>query len=293
MEFQHAGYLTLEARRRFGPGGFPPWVVTNYGSDVYLFGRLASDAAKVRDVLSACDYYHCECERDVALAREYGLAGEALPVLPGGGGFDTAAMRRLRQPGPTSARRHVVLKGYQNWAGRALFGLRALELCADALRGYTIAVYLAGPEVALAAELFAQRTGLSVEVLPPGRPHEEILSLHGRARVSIGLSISDAISTSALEAMVMGAFPVQSDTSCLCEWARDGETALLVNPEDAEGIAAAVRRAVADDDLVDRADAENALTASRRLDRSVVAPQVVSMYERIAKDNSAADKGED
>ncbi|HYE15908.1 MAG TPA: glycosyltransferase [Pyrinomonadaceae bacterium] len=280
MEFQRAGYLTLDAKRRFA-GRFPAWIATNWGSDVYLFGRLAEHRERVRGVLAECDFYHSECERDVRLAREHGFKGEALPVLPGGGGFDLEEMRRFRQPGPTSARRVVALKGYQNWAGRALFGLRALELCADALRGYTVAVHLAEPDTAIAAELFAQRTGLPVEILPPGRPHEEILRLHGRARVSVGLSISDAASTSALEAMVMGSFPVQSETSCLCEWARDGETALLVQPEDPEGVAAAVRRALADDALVDRAAELNARTVAERLDRAVVEPRVVEMYERV------------
>jgi hypothetical protein len=40
----------------------------------------------------------------------------------------------------------------------------------------------------------------------------EILKLHGRPRISISLSISDAISRSVLEAMVMGAFPIQRMT---------------------------------------------------------------------------------
>jgi hypothetical protein len=282
LEMQHAGYLTLDAKRLSPGGAFPPWVCSNWGSDIYLYGRLPGHAERIRAVLGACDYYHCECHRDVALARDYGFRGEVLGVVPGGAGFDLEQARRLREPGPTSARRHIVLKGNQDGKGRALFGLRALELCADALRGYRLAIYFAEPHMAVAAELFAQDTGLPVELLRPGRPHEEILRLHGRARASIGLSISDAASTSAFEAMVMGSLPIQSNTSCLGEWARAGETALLVHPHDPEGIAAAVRRAVTDDGLVDRAAEENARVAARRLDRSVIEPQVVAMYERIA-----------
>ncbi len=286
MEFQRAGYLMLEAKKRFRGNSFPPWIASNWGSDVYLFGKLAAHANTVRAVLQACDYHHSECRRDLALAREHGFRGEDLPVIPGGGGFDISWMNSLRSPGLTSSRRHIALKGYQNWAGRALFGLRALELCSDVLRGYVVSVHLAENDMAIASELFSQRTGIQVEVLPPGRPYEEIVRLHGKARVSLGLSISDAASTSALEAMTMGSFPVQSDTSCFCEWATDGETTLLVPPEDCEKIASALRRALTDNDLVDKAATANAKRAAERLDQRVIKPLVLDMYAKVAQKNT-------
>src|SRR5438270_7765795 len=98
MEIQRAGYITLEAKSKF-KGRFPPWIVTNYGSDIFLFGRLAAHAEKIRDVMSECDYYHCECQRDVKLARDFGFRGEALPVFPVTGGFDLEWARTLRQTG--------------------------------------------------------------------------------------------------------------------------------------------------------------------------------------------------
>jgi glycosyltransferase involved in cell wall biosynthesis len=233
--------------------------------------------------MSACDYYHTECHRDVELAKEFGFKGEDFSILPLAGGVDLTQAHRLRQPGPTSARRLIALKGYQGWVYRALVGLRAIELCADMLKekGYRIAIYLASPETEIAAELLAKSSGLPIDIIPPS-PHEEILRLHGQARVSIGLSISDALSTSALEAMVMGSFPIQSNTSCLGELLQDGESGILVHPEDPEAIAAALRRAVTDEDLVDRAAKINSRIAAERLDRSVIRPQVVQMYERIA-----------
>jgi len=280
LEIQHAGYLTLEAKNCLGDS-FPTWIVTNWGSDIYLFGRLSEHVEKIKAVLSACDYYACECHRDVELAPAFGFKGEVLPVLPNTGGFDIERMCQFRQPGPTSARRLIVLKGYQGWAGRALVGLRAIELAADALKGYRVAVYLAGQDVRIAAELVAQSTGIPIEIVPHC-PHEDILRLHGQARISIGLSISDAVSTSLLEAMVMGSFPIQSNTSCADEWIQCGETGLLVHPEDPQAVAAAIRRAVTDDALVDRAAEINARVAAERLDQSVIQPQVIAMYEKVA-----------
>ncbi|MDQ3665030.1 MAG: glycosyltransferase [Acidobacteriota bacterium] len=282
LEFQQAGYLTLQARALY-EGQFPPLVASNWGSDIYLYGPLNEHKAKITALLSGLDYYGCECRRDVELARAYGFKGEALPVLPVAGGFRIEEMRRHRQSGPTSARRVIALKGYQHWAGRSLVGLRAIEQCADEIKAgnYRVAVYLADMDVQIAAERMALTTGIPVEIVPPGS-HDDMLRLHGRARVSVGLSISDGLSTSALEAMVMGSFPVQSDTSCLTEIVRDGETALMVPPEDPSAVAAAIRRAITDDALVDRAAEINARMAAEHLDYSVIQTQVVQMYARIA-----------
>ncbi|TRZ89742.1 MAG: hypothetical protein D4R88_04895, partial [Methanosarcinales archaeon] len=74
IEIQSAGYLTLEAKRRCKTK-FPPWMVTNWGSDIFLFGRLQAHKDKICDVLSHCDFYSCECHRDVNLAKSFGFKG--------------------------------------------------------------------------------------------------------------------------------------------------------------------------------------------------------------------------
>ena len=50
IEIQAAGYLTLDVRRQYGDR-FPSWVVTNFGSDIYLFGRLPEHVEKIKAVL--------------------------------------------------------------------------------------------------------------------------------------------------------------------------------------------------------------------------------------------------
>lgn len=279
MEIQAGGYLVLDAKKSCNRQ-FPPWIATNWGSDIYLFGRLPEHADKIKKVLAGCDYYSCECQRDVSLARQLGFKGEVLPVLPNGGGFELSRLAQFRQPGPTSKRRLILLKGYQNWAGRALVGIRALALCADSLRGYRVGVYLANDDVKIAAELVTQTTGLPIEAIPRCS-HDDMMRWYGQARISIGLSISDGISTSLLEAMVMGAFPIQSCTACCDEWFVNGESGLIVPPEDPDSIAAAIRKAIADDQLVDRAAELNAKVAQERLDQTVIKSQVIAMYEKI------------
>lgn len=281
LEFQHSSYLTLDARERCGDA-FPPWIVTNWGSDIQRFGVDPEHAPRIRRVLASCDAYTCECERDVGLARAMGFAGRTFPPSPNGGGFDLVRAEGLRS-GPPSRRRGIVLKGYQGWAGRALVALEALGAVRELLAGRRLTVFSAAPEVAATARALAARSGVELELRTPRDPlsHDEMLRRHGEARVSIGLSMSDGISTSFLEAMVMGSFPVQSWTSCAGEWIVDGESGILVPPDDPAPVAAALRRALTDDRLVDAAADRNRAEAARRLDGPALARLARALYEEV------------
>ena len=281
-EIQHAGYLMVEALKYLDTK-LPPWIVTNWGNDIYYFGRLQKHEPLIRAVLANCHYYTCECERDVQLGRQFGFSGEILqPVMPNPGGFRFEEMDPLRSPGPVSSRRIILLKGYQGVFGRVLTGLVALEMCKDLLRDYQILVYsVQTPDVADAVEMLAQSTGLDIKVLPHTEDYNAIMRLRGQARISIGLSISDAASISFLEALAMGSFPIQSDRGCTCEWIRDGEGGFIVHPEDPCSVANALRTALTDDDLVDRAAEINYQKARERLDFYKLRENVIHWYQMI------------
>lgn len=284
LEMQGAGYLTLQAKK--AAASFPPWVVTNWGSDIYLFGNLPEHKAEIEQVLLACDFYSCECERDIRLAREFGFQGGTFPVFPNAGGFDLEPLYPVRSRVQTSCRKTIVLKGYQNWAGRSLVGLRALERCVDLLGGYSVVIYSASPDVELAARLFSGRTSVPVLFVGNSSTHMDILQMHAQARISIGLSISDAISTSMLEAMVMGAFPIQSCTACADEWVEHGCNGMIVPPEDPDVIELALRNALEDDALVDSAAEKNWGIAQSRLDAGALRKKAVDLYLTFSSSNS-------
>ncbi|HOW51566.1 MAG TPA: glycosyltransferase family 4 protein [bacterium] len=281
LETQSAGYLVADVKRKW-KGRFPVWVHTNWGSDLYLFGRLKVHEERVREVISSCDHYLCECRRDLALAKTFGYAGPVHEPYPNTGGFDVEKVGKLRGVSKTSERKIVLVKGYQHWAGRALVALRALELCADDLKGYEVWLYSVQTDaVTIKAELFAQTTGLPVNIMPLDSSHDAILELFTRSRIYVGLSISDAISTSLLEAMVTGAFPIQSCTSCADEWIVDGKTGFIVPPEDPERVAVAIRRALTDDALVDRAADLNWQRNAERLDAKILAEKTIQLYTNV------------
>jgi len=69
------------------------------------------------------------------------------------------------------------------------------------------------------------------------------------ADIYVSASWSDGASSALLEAMSCGLFPVVSAIPGNTPWIDDGVTGLLFAPGDVQGLSAAIRRAVLDDDL--------------------------------------------
>jgi len=282
MEFQSGAYLVVDTKKEY-KNKFPIWIATNWGSDIYLFKNNKEHKKRIIEVLANCDYYSCECERDIGLARNLGLRGKELPVLPNGGGFDLKKIEEKRAT-PPSKRKIILLKGYQGWSGRALIGLKAINICCNQLKDYEIFIHSCSPETRKEIKKISKNTNLKIRILPR-LTHEEMLEFYGKARIAIGLGISDGISTSFLEALVMGAFPIQSKTSCANEWINNGESGFIVPAEDEKAIANAIKIALKDDILVDNAALINWRIVSERLDKEKIKLQVVEMYQNILKES--------
>ena len=61
-----------------------------------------------------------------------------------------------------------------------------------------------------------------------------LLGYLSKARIYVGASRSDGISTSFLEALCLGAYPIQTSTSCANEWINLGFSGSIIEPESAE-----------------------------------------------------------
>lgn len=216
IEFQNAGYIGVRAFAKSTERTFK-LICTNYGSDIFWFRQFPAHLAKLRSLLRLCDIYSAECERDVQLARDLGFKGQVMPVRPNAGGFKPEV---LDAPLSKDATRNLVMvKGYQGWVGRAKIALQAIRLIQGDLQDLEIVVFSSNWSVARDAQKLGTELGLKVRVHKKGTlPHEAILELFSKAKVYIGLSLSDGISTSLLEAMAMGAIPVQTYSACCNEW---------------------------------------------------------------------------
>lgn len=282
MELQTESYKLLDVLKILGGKFSVPWIVTTWGSDIYYFKQFPEHLDKIKDVLSRCDCLIPDCNRDVVLARELGFRGSVPFVLPAAGGYPVDEMRSMMRKGSVSGRRLIMLKGYQGWAGRALNALDAIESCADVLEAYEIVVYLASPPVVEKVRSMQRSGKLNIRVLPRS-PYRTILELFGAARIAIAANQTDGTPNAMLEAMTMNAFPIQSDTESTAEWITDGVNGIMIDPHDPLDIAEAIRKAVRDDALIEKAAETNSRLIFQRLDISVVKPKVIEMYKFLAK----------
>jgi hypothetical protein len=177
LEMQLGGYLTWQARQRCA-SPFPTWIYSSWGSDLFYFGRIPEHQKRIRDVLTHCAYLFTDCDRDVQFARSLGFKGDLLGTYPGGGGFELAKMRALRDPVSVAARRVIAVKGYNGGQveARGLVAIEALRRCAPLLQEYEVVVYSAAPEVAAAADDLKRVCGVQASVLPPSL-HSDSLRL--------------------------------------------------------------------------------------------------------------------
>lgn len=252
LEIQHAGYVLLGALAEIPSDS--QLIVTNWGSDIYFFSQFPSHAKKIRRLLQHVDKYSAECLRDYDLATKFGFRGKFMQVIPNSYSFTPPKIDSMR----TSSRSQVTGKCY---GGQFGLGRTVIECAEEVLR--------INEEIQVFLYSVTQDLEVSVEELVdkfPGRvryagikdslSHESLLEEFANSRIYIGASRSDGISTSFLEAMSQGAYPIQTNTSCASEWILKGCMGSVVGTSKAE-ILEAVMISIEDDFLVDQAQIQN------------------------------------
>lgn len=276
IELNHAGYIVSQAYK-FGLPKNIRIISTNWGSDIYWFQQFPNHRKRLVEILKISNFYTAECVRDLKLASDLGFSGEFGEVLPNAGGFSRERIEHKYSV--PSERNAIVVKGYESFVGRASIALAAIESIAELLVGYKIHIYSANRKTIKNAIKLVKRTGLEVFTYPKkSLSHDQVLDLFRNSRVYVGISLSDAISTSLLEAMVSGTYPIQTNTSCANEWIESGVTGSIVNPEVNE-IAKELRIAVTNNELVNSAAVINSQTSMRRLNSSVIESKLKNFYK--------------
>ena len=286
IELQHAGYMAQIACLNSDI----PLYITNWGSDIYWFSQFKKHEFALRELLKRADYYSAECERDHKLASDLGFTGTYFPVVPNAGGISRGILENLAKTTiATSKRRIVLVKGYTNFVGRAAVALEALSLIEPELSEYEVVVYSATLRAQRIVRKIRKTTSLKIRSIPKKKlSHREMVALFSSARIYVGISDSDGISTSMLEAMATGCFPIQTNTACVTEWIEHGVSGFIVEKIDSELISRLLRMSLLDDELVDSAATANRETAETRLDQVRIKQLVSSFYSEILKDVSTA-----
>lgn len=285
-EIQMAGYVCLEAARRM-EHRFPRWIMSNWGSDTALYHKFPEHRERLEAVVKRAALYLPDCCRDYAIARRLGYRGPVLAVLPSSGGMDLEPLLGVPRL-PPSRRRTLLVKGYHNWAGRAMLILSAIALVRRQLAGVKIRIAAASPVIESAARRLSRETGLDVAVLPYTDDHLEAMARLAEARAVVGISISDGLPTTVLEAMATGALPIQSSTACVGEWLQHGVGGLVVSPHDTREIAEAIVRAMTDDALVESAARVNLEVVRLRWSLATNARRAWEIYDGTHRESKTA-----
>jgi hypothetical protein len=280
LELQHGGYLCLEARRRMG-SDFPRWLASSWGSDIFLYRKLPEHVPVLRELFQNIDALHSDCARDLDVAVELGFQGHHFPVVPAAGGADLSSYPDPASLPPPSKRSVILVKGNHGWAGRSINTLMALHRIAPAIKSYRIRVTHSGIAVQRSVEMLAREDGLDIGLDPYYPCHSSAIERLAAARFVVATGISDGIGTTLLEAMAVGTFCIQANTSCACEWVTPGRTALITSPHDVSAIGDAIIKAATDDALVDDAVTINRKTIVQRWSAEVVKAIVMEGYENV------------
>ena len=241
LELQNAGYLT--ARSLSDSSITTPFIATNYGSDIFWFARFDKHKRRIQAVLHRAQRYSAECSRDIHLAKELGFQGRNLPVFPNSGGLDVAdfAVEVLE----AKERKKIVIKGYQGWAGRAEAVVDALLQDPKVLSEFELNFYSVNLRLVPKLLWLRWRHRLSIRIFNKGAlSHADLISLFAQSRIYIGASLTDGISTSFLEATAMGAFPIQTGTACVREWAVDGFCGEVLDDLSPDSVLQTIQRAL-------------------------------------------------
>jgi glycosyltransferase involved in cell wall biosynthesis len=219
-----------------------PLIVSTWGNDFTLH---AASTPLMRHythwTMQVADALHADCQRDVRLAREWGL-GKEKPYLvaPGNGGIRSDVFFPPEKP----VEELVIInpRGFRPYVRNDSF-FKSIPLV---LAKYPDAKFVC---CAMAGEAQVKQwinelgIGHAVELLAPV-PEFDLADLFRHAQILVSPTIHDGTPITLLEGLACGCFPVAGDLESIREWIRPNENGLLfdsTNPQSiAEGIIAAI-----------------------------------------------------
>jgi glycosyltransferase involved in cell wall biosynthesis len=258
-ELQHGAYLFNPIAKYFEERNFKT-ICSTWGSDLLFYGELESHKDEIRKVFSWTDLVTAERKDDEKICNRFRYEKQFFAPV-----YITIGLNVPIDPPSlkTSARRKIIIKGYQDSHGRALNALAALDLVKTNLNNFEIRIFSASESVRLQVEFLRNTKQWDIEVINR-TSNLEIKKHFSESRLYIGLAVSDGLSTSMVEAMANGAFPIQSLNSAVKIFTDEGISGFAVDPWDLFEIARNIDAALIDDALVDNASRLNIKTLENK-----------------------------
>ncbi|WP_157962235.1 glycosyltransferase [Winogradskyella aurantiaca] len=261
------------------------WIYSSWGSDLYYHQSFPKLKTNIQRVLGRVNYAFSDCNRDVALMKNLGFEGSHLGVFPGGGGYKLDMVETLIETN-LNDRNCIIVKGYEGEIGRCINVLKALELISHELKNYRIIIFSADEEVINVIEQKQLKWVFDILLIKSSKPISqiEVMRLMGKSLLYIGNSISDGMPNTLLEAVIMGAFPIQSNPGGVSEEIiTPGQNGLVINdPENIEEIKVLIQKVITDKALQQQAFEFNQTTIKPQLDYELVKTRVFNAYKSIS-----------
>ena len=266
-----------------------PLLISVWGNDFTLFAhRFPLTAGLSRLALQRADALHCDCNRDLKLAAEFGFnSHKPSIVLPGGGGIqmevfgaqqaDSKARGRFNIPedaplvcNPRGFRRYVRNDTFFRSAALAIKRRPDIIFAAVGMQGHPV------------AERWISSLGIKKNVrLLPILSRTEMATLLRTSDVVVSASEHDGTPNTLLESMAAGAFPIVGNIESVREWIIDGVNGSLQDPSDARGFSEAILSAIADRVLRSSAAVKNRQIIEERAEYASTMTKAERFYERV------------
>lgn len=239
LEIQGAGYLLTDALQGKSNNN-SKIIITNWGSDIFFFERDLAHKAKIQDALKMADFYSAECHRDYELALKNGFIGKFLPINPNAGGFSDEVLQKNVKP--SSDRNIIVAKCYGGLFGLGDLIIQAVDEFMSLNKTVSIFFYSVTSDLEQKVNRLMDKypSRIDFSTVKNKLSIQEMHEKFSNAKIYLGASRSDGISTSFLEALVLGAYPIQTNTTCGSDWVDKGFNAHLVETS-AEAIIKALK----------------------------------------------------
>lgn len=258
------------------------WIYSSWGSDIFLYERLGITTAQFQETLQRVNYLITDCKRDYQIALKNNFKNSLLGVYMGNGGLeiDKSFILNLNE------RNILLIKGYEDGIGKALKIIEAIESLSPLLfENLEIIIYSADIPVKESVENSNYFKRLNVKVIERGQfvSNDLLLKMMGKSVLHVANSISDGLPTSCVEAMGMGAFPLQSNPGNVSEEVvTHGKNGYLIeNPLDSNEIAKWIESALKNSELRQSAQQYNTNFVDENYNRKALKKQIIKMYESI------------
>lgn len=279
MRIPYEGMLTAKALVGARSSRPIPFIVSIWGNDFTLHAPSTPlMKSYTKFVMQNVDVLHADTNRDIKLAREWGLSEDKLTlVAPGNGGIRSDVFYQPEE----SVKNPIIInpRGVRPYVRNDTFFKAIPIVLAKFPDAKFICTSMQGESQAMK---WIEELNISYAVeLLPAIEYQKMGEVFRSAQIVVSPSIHDGTPNSLIEAMACGCFPVAGDLESIREWITHGKNGLLFDSNDPQSIADAILLGLEREDLRHDAAGLNANLISAEADYEVNMKKVEEFYKLV------------